>query len=156
MIGGMILGLLVAGGCRLASRDGGGRKERAQAEIPSGNPTEAPQPTSERKRWDAPLGLGLVGVCLGWPAAASVGLLASAARLLGALALGMSARRSPAPLLAYVCLAAFLHVCLWRGLDSLAFWPSGFAGLPTVVTAVTMILVLTWQASVLERLVSTP
>ncbi len=156
MIGGLLLGLLVAGGCRLAGRDGLGGNERPHENMPDGNETEATRPILESHVWDAPLGLGLVGVCLGWPAAVSVGLLASVARLLGALALGMSARRHPAPLLAYVCLAAFLHICLWRGLDSLAFWPGGSAGLPAVATAITMILVLTWQASVLERLVSTP
>ncbi len=156
MIGGLFLGLLVAGGCRLAGRDQLGRKTRAQEDVPDGNAAEAREPAPESKLWDAPLGLGLVGVCLGWPAAVSVGLLASAARLLGALLLGMSARRRPAPLLAYVCLAAIFHLCLWRGLDSLAFWPGRSAGLPAVVTAITMILVLTWQASVLERLVNTP
>ncbi|MCU0873952.1 MAG: prepilin peptidase [Pirellulaceae bacterium] len=156
MIGGLFLGLLVVGGCRLAGRDRLGRKEQAQEPMPDGNAREAREPTPKSNFWDAPLGLGLVGVCLGWPAAVSVGLLASAARLLGALTLGISVRRRPAPLLAYVCLAAFLHVCLWRGLDSLAFWPGDSAGLPAVVTAITMIVVLTWQASVLERLVSTP
>jgi leader peptidase (prepilin peptidase)/N-methyltransferase len=156
MIGGLLLGLLVAGGCRLAGRGGLGGNGRPQAEMSDGNATEAKRPSSESNVWDAPFGLGLVGVCLGWPAAVSAGLLASVARLLGALALGMSARRRAAPLLAYVCLAAFLQVCLWRGLESLAFWPGGSAGLPAVATAITMILVLTWQASVLERLVSTP
>jgi leader peptidase (prepilin peptidase) / N-methyltransferase len=156
MIGGLLLGWLVAGGCRLAGRDRLGRKEQAQQPIPDEGTTEARKPTPDSKRWDAPLGLGLVGVCLGWPAAVSVALLASAARLLGALALGMSGRGRPLPLLAYLCLAAFLHVCLWRWLDALAFWPSDSVGLPAVATAVTMLLVLTWQASVLERLVSTP
>lgn len=156
LIGGLLVGLLVAAACRLAGRDGLGRKERPQEELPDGNTTDTVVPTAKSKLWDAPLGLGLVGVCLGWPAAASVALLASAARLLGALASGLSARWRPAPLLAYVCLAAFFQICLWRGLVSLAFWPGGAAGLPAVVTAITMSLMLTWQASVLERLVSTP
>jgi leader peptidase (prepilin peptidase)/N-methyltransferase len=156
MIGGLLLGLLVAGGCRLAGRDRLGGQAETQEPGPEEELQETSKPAPERKRWDAPLGLGLVGVCLGWPAAVSVALLASAARLLGVLALGMSARGRPAPLLAYVGWAAFVHVCLWRGLDSLAFWPNDSVGWPAVATAVTVVLVVTWQASVLERLVSTP
>ena len=125
LVGGLLMGLVVAAGCRL------------------------------QKPADALLGLGLVGVGLGWQAAVSVGLLASAARLVGALMLGLSSRRCPLPLLAYVCLAALVHICLWRGLDGLAFWPGGSAGLPTFAVAVTMVLGLTWQASVLERSVNT-
>ena len=101
---------------------------------------------------DALTAFGLVGACLGWPAALSVGLLGAIARLFGALTLGVGPRRRNASLLAYVCPAAFLQVCLWRWLDALAFWPGDAAGSLTLVAAATMVLVLTWQASVLERL----
>jgi hypothetical protein len=72
----------------LAGRDRERAQRAAQQPIARRHFTEARTPPPKKKRWDAPLGLGLVGVCLGWPAAVSVALLASAARLLGALALG--------------------------------------------------------------------
>ena len=95
---------------------------------------------------------GLVGACLGWPAALSVGLLGSIARLFGALTLGVGPRRRNASLLAYVCPATLLQICLWRWLGALAFWPSDAASSVTLAAAATIVLVLTWQASVLERL----
>jgi len=156
MIGGLLLGAVTGCGCRLAGRTRAEHKRKSPSESPHVGSPQAAAPARERNLEDALLGLGLAGVCLGWPAALSVGLLASAARLLGALTLGLSPRLRPAPLLAYVCLAAFVHICLWRGLDRLAFWPGGTAGLPTFAAAVTMMFILTWQASVLERLVSTP
>jgi len=156
LLGGLLVGTVVGGGCRLAGRNATERTTRPTSESPDGKSPQTAAPSREKTLGDALLGFGLVGVCLGWPAAVSVGLLASTARLLGALTLGVSPRWRPAPLLAYVCLAAFVHICLWRALDGLAFWPRGSAGLPTFAAAVTMVLILTWQASVLERLVSTP
>lgn len=103
---------------------------------------------------DAVAGFGLVGIGLGWPAAVSVGLLVSGARLFRALMLGISPRRRHPTLLAYICPAAFLQICLWRGLDALAFWPNDASGNLAIAAAVTMVFVLTWQASVLERLAS--
>jgi leader peptidase (prepilin peptidase)/N-methyltransferase len=156
MFGGLLLGAVVGGGCWLAGRTRAERTTRPPSESPDGGSPERATQAREKNLEDALLGFGLVGVCLGWPAAMSVGLLASTARLLGALTLGVSPRWRPAPLLAYVCLAAFVHICLWRGLDGLVFWPNRSAGLPSFAAAVTMVFVLTWQASVLERLVSTP
>jgi hypothetical protein len=72
--------------------------------------------------------------------------------LFGALTLGISPRRRPAPLFAYICPATFVQICLWRWLDALGFWPSEASGNLPLAAAVTMVLVLTWQASVLERL----
>jgi len=132
LIGGLLLGLIAAAGCRLA---GVGRLSSWRGTLP-----------------DALASFGLVGVCLGWPAAVSIGLLGGAARFLGALTLGVWPTRRNAPLLGYVCLASFVQICLWRWLDGLVFWPSGAAGPATFVAAVMMMFVLTWQASVLERL----
>jgi len=130
--GGLLVGLIAAAGCRLA---GVGPSSSCPGTLP-----------------DALAGFGLVGVCLGWPAAASVGLLTAAARFLGALTLGVWPTRRNTPLLAYACPAAFVQICLWCWLDGLVFWPSGAAGPATFVAAATMMLVLTWQAGVLERL----
>ncbi len=153
LLGGLLLGIIVAAGCRLAGRD-------ATAQDPRGEDKPCETALAERRSQlrrgggvaDALAGLGLVGASLGWPAAVSVGLLASAARLFGALLLGVSPRRRPALLLAYVCPATFVHICLWRWLDGLAFWPSDTADNLAITAAVAMVLVLTWQASVLERL----
>ncbi len=109
--------------------------------------------TAANQRWDALPGFGLVGLCLGWPAAVSVAMLAAIARLAGALTLGLSSRIRPASVLAYTCLGTLIHLCLWRVLDGWSLWPGRAADLPIFAAAITMVFVLTWQASVLERLV---
>lgn len=130
--GGLLVALIVAAGCRLA---GVGPSSSCRGTLPN-----------------ALAGFGLVGVCLGWRAAASIGLLTAAAKFLGALTLGVWPTRRSTPLLAYACPAAFVQICLWRWLDGLVFWPSSAAGPATFVAAATMMLVLAWQAGVLERL----
>jgi len=141
--GGLLLGLIAGAGARLAGRDAA--SWRPQPEHP-------PPDRAWAGLSDALAGLGLVGVCLGWSAAASIGLLAAAARFLRALALGVAPTRRAAPLLASVCLATFLQICLWRWLDGLPFWPNDSAGPVSFAAAATIVLVLTWQAAVLERL----
>jgi len=145
MLGGGLVGVLIKAAERLAGRDA------AAPDAPG--PGVAPP---RHGSWDAALGLGLVGTCLGWPAAVSAGVLAAAARLAGALALGVSPRLRPAPLLGAICLATFAQICLGRELNHAATWLGGPAGLPYLVAAATMILVLTWQACVLERMARTP
>jgi hypothetical protein len=153
LAGGLLLGLIAAAGCRLAGRDAAGGQLQAEHNLPDTASAEAGRPSNCRGAWaDALAGFGLVGVCLGWPAAVSIGLLAGAARFLWALTLGVSPTRRNMPLLACVCLATFLQICLWRWLDGLSLWPSDAAGPATFVAAAVMMLVLTWQASVLERL----
>lgn len=156
LLGGLLVGAVTGVGCLLASRPAG---KSPAGPLPESAQVALPQrvaPTWREKFADALLGFGLVGVSLGWPAAVSVGLLAAAARLLGALTLGLSPRFRPLPLLAYTCLAAFVQLCLWRVWDGWAFWPGSSTGLPTFAAVLTMVLVLSWQAGVLERLVSTP
>jgi hypothetical protein len=151
--GGLLVGLIAAAGCRLAGRDAAGCELETEDKLSETAVARAGQPSNCRGALvDALAGFGLVGVCLGWPAAASIGLLGAVARFLRALTLGVWPTRRNAPLLAYVCLAAFLQICLWRWLDGLAFWPSGAAGPATFVAAAVVMLILTWQASVLERL----
>ncbi len=156
ILGGALVGVLLKVGGRLAGRNRPTHvtpSDSGQAEQ-----SEVGTYVAQPRRVDADVvpGLGLVGICLGWPAAVSVGILATAARLMGALALGVSSRLQPAPLLGYICLAAFGQLCLWRQLNELAAWLGGPAGLPYLVAAATMMLVVTWQASVLERMASTP
>jgi leader peptidase (prepilin peptidase) / N-methyltransferase len=160
LLGGLLVGAVTGVGCFLASRPAREPPSGTQSGTLSG-PTAVDASQRVASTWheqsaDALLGLGLVGVGLGWHAAVSVGLLAAAARLLGALTLGLSPRFRPLPLLAYTCLAAFVQLCLWRVWDGWAFWPGSSAGLPTFAAALATVLVLSWQAGVLERLVSTP
>lgn len=154
MFGGVLVGVLLKVGGRLAGRDVPGSQPPADSGQASTAGTNAPRP--RRVDGDVVPGLGLVGTCLGWPAAVSVGILATAARLAGALALGVSPRLRPVPVLGYICLAAFAQLCLWRELNQLAASLGGPAGLPYLVATATMLLVVTWQASVLERMASTP
>lgn len=153
LLGGGLLGLIVASGFRLAGRDAVSRQPRSTDDLSEPALAERGRPTSGwGQGLDALTAFGLVGACLGWPAALSVGLLGAIARLVGALTLGLGPRRRNASLLAYVWPATFLQICLWRWLDALDFWPSHAAGSITLVAAATMVWVLTWQASVLERL----
>jgi leader peptidase (prepilin peptidase)/N-methyltransferase len=95
LLGGLLVGTVVGGGCRLAGRNATERTTRPTSESPDGKSPQTAAPSREKTLGDALLGFGLVGVCLGWPAAVSVGLLASAARLAGALMLGLSPRFQP-------------------------------------------------------------
>lgn len=156
LLGGLVVGAVIGGGCWLAGRPSKPRRAPPLPESSASSPPPTVAPAREGNFADALLGLGLVGLCLDWPAAVSVGLLAAAARLLGGLTLGLSPRLRPLPLLAYICLAALVHIGLWRVWESLAFWPGSSAGLPTLAAAVALVLVLSWQASILERLVSIP
>jgi hypothetical protein len=152
-LGGLAVGLIVAAGCRLAGRDAGSPEAPPTDDLCETAPAESSRQVSRRVQGaDALAALGLAGACLGWPAALSVGLLGSSARLFGALTLGVSPLHRKVPLLAYASLAALLQICLWRWLDRLAFWPSDAAGTLTQAVAATIVLVLAWQASVLERL----
>jgi hypothetical protein len=99
---------------------------------------------------DSVVGFALVAAALGWQASVSVLLLTSILRLMTAWWSGRFAPYgAPSPLL-YLLPATFAHICFWRQLDRLSWWPGSQSSVPGLLLAAIAALLLAWAAHEVE------